>query len=376
MMFIRVSILMILICSTALGAELRHGVDVSFLPQVEVVGGEFRVAAKPVDLFVLLRAKGIDTVRLRLWHSPTDDINGLSSTLALATRAHDAGFDILLDIHYSDTWADPGHQSKPQAWADVPFPALVDSVHAYTRDVLMALAAQGTPPDLIQLGNEISAGMLWNGGRVGGVWSTPAQWSNLAALLNAGISAVNEVFPTSRPEILVHYDQGGNNNACRWFYDALIEQGVEFDAIALSYYPWWHGTMDELGANLDNLAQHYGKPLYLVETAYPWTLAWNDSTHNPVGLPEHVLATYPPTPGGQRRYLTHLLSLVEGTHGDLGAGVFWWAPEWIAVPGLGSSWENCALFDFEGDALPAWNAWRNKDDVPPGGTIKPHQTRH
>lgn len=344
-------LLALLLFATTAHAEFRRGADVSDLPRLEAAGAEFTVLGKPIDPMVLMRAKGLGTVRLRLWHSPADGHSGRAEVMQMAARAHGLGLDVLLDFHYSDTWADPGHQTKPAAWQGLSFAAMVDSVRAYTRDVLAAMVAQGTPPAQVQLGNEIGGGMLWPEGRVGGRWEAPQQWDRLAALLKAGVEAVDAVFPDERPEILIHHAEGGDGCGVAWYFDHLVERGVPFDAIGVSYYPWWHGTLDDLSACLAMLAARFGKPVTVVETAYPWTLGWADDTHNPVGMPEHLLDGYPATPQGQRRFLSEMLRRA----GD--GGVFWWAPESIPAEGVGSSWENCTLFDFEGEALPAWEAW-------------------
>lgn len=339
-------------------AEFTLGADVSFLPQVEAGDGVFRDDHGPVDLLPFLRSRGLGMVRLRLWHGPADGHSGLAETLALAQQAKAAGLGILLDFHYSDTWADPGHQSKPAAWSSLAFSDLADSLHAYTRDVLTAFADCGVAPAIVQIGNEITQGLLWDEGRVGGGFDTPAQWARLAQLIQAGISGLDEALPGAlRPQVMIHLDRGGDDGGARWFFDNLIAQGLDFDLIGLSYYPWWHGDLGALEGNLADLAARYGKGLMVVETAYPWTLGWFDDTHNVVGLPEHLLPGYPATPEGQAAFLAAVVDIVQSVPDGLGRGLFLWAPEWIAAPGFGSSWENLALFDQDGGALAAWNSF-------------------
>lgn len=350
----RLFVLLLFVPTLAGAAGFIQGADVSHLPRIEAGGAVFSAGGVPGDPIAILRAHGVNTIRLRLWHTPAAGRSGLAEVLDLAERARDAGCDLLLDLHYSDTWADPGHQTKPAAWTGLPFTVLADSVRAYTRDVLTACASRGVAPSMVQLGNEISPGMLWDDGRVGGAWDTPAQWANLAALLQAAIAGVDEALSgADRPEIMIHIDRGGDNGGARWFYDHLIAEGVAFDVIGLSYYPWWHGSFAALDANLDDLATRYGKDLVVVETAYPWTLGWFDDTHNMVGLPEHLLPGYPDTPGGQQAFLASLLHIVQTVPDDRGRGVCWWEPCWIPSPDFGSPWENVALFDETGEALPA-----------------------
>jgi len=339
----------------SVSSAITTGADVSWLPAAEAAGAEYRVGGEPRDVVELLHENGLSLIRLRLWHTPTEPWHGLASTLDFAERAAAAGCDIMLDIHYSDTWADPSHQTKPEAWNGLSFPALVDSVYAYTNGVVRRFRDRGVPLAYVQIGNEIPGGLLWDDGRVGGGWDTPAQWANLCELLSAGAAAVRESLPQGeRPEVIVHVDNGANNELCRWFYDGLAAGGVDYDIIGLSFYPWWHGTMTELDANLRDLAVRYGKPVMVVETAYPWTLEWCDSTHNPIGLPEHLHDGYPATPEGQASFLSDLLALLEAVPGSAGLGPVYWEPASICIDGgPGSSWENLAFFNFSGDALPA-----------------------
>ncbi|MEM0963249.1 MAG: glycosyl hydrolase 53 family protein, partial [Bacteroidota bacterium] len=171
------------------GAQPMRCADVSALDDVEAAGAVF-VDGDPL---LALRDRGLDTVRLRLWHTPEGGRDGLDAMLALAARADALGLDLLLDLHYSDTWADPGHQEPPLAWTGLDAATLADSVRQYTRRVVEAFDRQGTPPAVVQIGNEITGGMLWPTGRVGGAFDTPGQWRQLASLVRAGAEAVREV---------------------------------------------------------------------------------------------------------------------------------------------------------------------------------------
>jgi arabinogalactan endo-1,4-beta-galactosidase len=339
-------------------AEPMVGADLSSLAEVRAAGAVFRDSGAVVDPLALMRAAGFGLVRLRLWHSPAEPWNGLDSTLAAAARARDAGLPWMLDLHYSDTWADPGKQFKPAAWAVLPFPALADSVHAWTRAVLHACADAGVTPAAVQLGNEIDAGLLWDDGRVGwpgSPWDTPAQWAHCTALLDAAARAVHEEFPgRRRPEVLIHLAPGGDNAKARWFLDHLVAAGVPFDAVAVSYYPWWHGGLPALAANLDDLARRYRRRVWIAETSYPWTLADADSVGNFVTSASQALREYPATPGGQRDFLRNLVVLMRSLPYNRGAGIVYWEPALLPPPaGRASPCENLTLFDFEGKALPA-----------------------
>jgi arabinogalactan endo-1,4-beta-galactosidase len=341
------------------------GADLSFLPQLQSLGAEFRVDGKPLPPLAIFRAGGFGAVRLRLWHSPSEPWHSTAATLAFAREASAAGFDIMLDFHYSDTWADPGHQEMPAAWRDLPFAALRDSVGAYTRAVVRRFCAAGVVPRWVQVGNEIDGGMLWDTGRVGwagSAWDTPRQWDNLAALVGAAADGVREGARDAKaaaPIVVIHAAAGGDSLGCRRLVDGLLARGVAFDAIGVSWYRWWHGPLAGLAANLRGLAARYRKPLLVVETAYPWTLDDADGVGNFVTSATPLEAGYPATPQGQARLLRELCARVAATPGGLGAGLFYWEPDFVAVPGgPGDPSENLALFDFRGEALPALEAWR------------------
>lgn len=329
-----------------------RGVDASFLPQVEANGGLFYDAVGQDEALAIFARQGINSIRLRVWVSPTDGHSGTAEILALAQRIRTHGLGLLLDIHYSDTWADPGHQIKPAAWANMTQLELETAVHDYTRDLLLALQAQNTPPDIVQIGNEITAGILWENGRVGTGYED--NWPQLAALLQAGLSGLQEALaPTATTRLMLHLDAGGNNATCRWFLDNLRAQGITFDLLGLSYYPWWHGSLDDLRANLQDLSQRYPYDIIVVETAYPWTLAWNDNVHNLIGLENQLLPGYPATPQGQAEFLHDLQEIVQTLPAEKGIGLYYWAADYITTPQAGSFWENVALFDFNGQSLPA-----------------------
>lgn len=338
---------------------LIKGADISFLKEIENHGGVFSEVGGRRDFLDILKDHGFNYVRLRLWHSPEAGYCGLDSTLAVASRVKAKGFGLLLDIHYSDTWADPGRQSKPRAWEGVGFQALEDSVYEYTRRVIGRLRAQNTLPDMVQIGNEITCGMLWDDGRTCGAADTPEQWRKLGGLVRAGVRGVEDgLGKGDSVRIMIHTDRGADSQGSIRFYDHMLAEGVRFDVIGLSYYPWWHGTLDEVRANLDTLASRYNRDIMIVETAYPWTLGRSDDTHNGVGLPGQLHRGYSASVAGQKAFLADLLAVVDGVHGGRGRGVFYWAPEYISVPGLGSTWENVTLFDFSGKVLPAMSVFK------------------
>jgi arabinogalactan endo-1,4-beta-galactosidase len=335
------------------------GVDLSFQPQWLAAGAVYRDGRGPQALLPLLYEQGFRLVRLRLWHRPADGWCGLTPTLELARTCHAAGFRLCLDLHYADTWADPGRQPTPAAWRGLSLASLADSVRTYTANVLGAFRDAGVPLAYVQLGNEIDNGLLWDTGRIGGAgseWDTPSQRAACAQLVGAAADGARQALPPRHgTQLVVQAAAGGDSAACTRLFGLLQQQGVDFDVIAVSYYPWWHGDLAALETNLRTLARRFGKPVLVAETAYPWTLAWQDQMHNIVGLPSQLLPGLPATPDGQAAFAARLRQLVATVPGGL--GVIWWAPDLIPVSGgPGSPWENLTLFDFNGAALPALRA--------------------
>jgi len=344
------------------GMDFIKGADVSFIPQIEDNGGVYKEDGVSKDPLEIFKDHGINYIRLKLWHTPAENYNNLGKILSMANRIEAHGLKLLLDFHYSDTWADPRQQRKPKAWENIPFAALKDSVYQYTKNVIQALNTQGTPPAMVQIGNEINAGMLWNDGRVGGNYDS--NWPNFAALVKEGIRGVREscAFGDSI-KIMIHIANAAKNSTCRWFFDNLIANGVNFDVIGLSFYPWWHGTLSQVKSNLNDLASRYKKDLIVVEYAYPWTLQWFDSQNNIVGSQSQLHVGYPASVDGQASFIRDLMNIVRQTKDDRGKGLFYWAPEYISTPTFLSNWENNALFDFYGNVLKSMDVFLEEPDT-------------
>ena len=357
---IRILLIEILIFSIPLfsQSEFIKGVDVSTLLQIEDNGGVFKengVIKDPVQIF---KDHKINFIRLKIWHTPSNDYNNLQKVLIAALRIKSNGLKFLLDFHYSDTWADPAHQTKPAAWNSLTFQSLKDSIYTYTKSVITTLKLNNVLPDIVQIGNEITCGMLWDDGRVCDQYNTQQQWINFGELVKEAIRGVNDSLSSGdTTKIMIHIDRGGDNEGSRWFFDNLIEQNISFDIIGLSFYPWWHGTLTYLQNNLNDLAQRYNKEIILVETAYPWTLDWCDGTNNIVGDPSQLLPEYPASVQGQKSYLIDIMNLVYNTFDKKGIGVFYWEPDWICAPSFGSPWENLTFFDFSGELLESIQAF-------------------
>ncbi|WP_223258158.1 glycoside hydrolase family 53 protein [Thermogemmatispora tikiterensis] len=329
------------------------GHDLSTLQQLEDVGKHFSDHGRVLPAEQIVAHHGATFIRERLWVQPPIPYNDLPHILTMAHRIKAAGLHFLLDFHYSDFWADPSHQTTPQSWQGQDLATLAQTVYDYTRSVLGALARQGTLPEMVQTGNEVTAGMLWPQGQI--YVNGTERWPQFATLLKAAIAAVRD---TSRSiEVMVHIDRGGDNAGSRYFFDHILAQGVDFDVIGLSYYPWWHGPLSALQANLNDLAPRYGKDLVVVETAYPWTLTDGDSEPNIVNAQTPLLPGYPPTPEGQLAYIRTVRAIVEGVPQGRGRGLVYWESAWIPgvgwEPGAGDAWDNMTLFDRQGRALPS-----------------------
>ena len=343
-------------------AHLIRGADISTLRALEAAGKSFSDAAGTRPAERILADHGMNLVRLRLWVDPPNEFNGLADVAAMARRIKQANMRFLLDLHYSDFWADPGHQDTPAAWKEQDLPTLATTVHDYTRSVVSTLVQQGTPPDIVQIGNEVTAGMLWPVGQlyppVG-----PQRWVEFTTLLKAGIAGAREGAPRGHtPAIMVHIDRGGDQGGAEWFYDHMRDYGVDYDLIGLSYYLYWHGSLSDVRRNLDNLAARYGKPIVIVETAYAWTFDDQDGYPNIIGpsIQPPLPPEYPATPEGQALFIRDLLSVVARTPDKLGRGVVYWEPAWIPgvgwEPGAGNAWDNQTLFDAQGHTLESVDA--------------------
>jgi arabinogalactan endo-1,4-beta-galactosidase len=260
------------------------GADTSWIQQQEDEGRKFSVGGTNADFYAILRDHGFNWIRLRLFNEPKNPRGysgkgycDLPHTLEVAKRVKAAGFKLLLDFHYSDTWADPSHQNRPLAWRDLDDAALAKALGDYTRDSLRAFEAAGVLPGMVQIGNEISNGFLWREGETNHI----RNWDALCNELKSGIAAVREVAPKAK--VMIHLDTGGSNGKTRWFFDNVLKRDVKFDVIGLSYYPKWHGTVDQLNTNLTDLATRYAQPVIVVEYSVPTIREVNEIVH---GLPD------------------------------------------------------------------------------------------
>ncbi|MEV4508519.1 arabinogalactan endo-1,4-beta-galactosidase [Dactylosporangium sp. NPDC049525] len=336
-----------------------RGADVSTLAKNEDFGAVYRRAnGRRADALTILGEHDVNVARLKVWVNPADGYNDKAHVLRMAARAKARGMRLFIDFHYSDAWADPGKQNKPAAWAGYAFEELKAAVRDHTYDVLHALHRQGTTADLVQIGNEINGGLLWPDGR----WDN---WPNLAALLTAGASVAKAV--SNRTRVVLHLAEGGNNGGHRWWFDNATALGVPFDVIAVSHYLYWHGTAESLRANIVDLSARYGKDVLVAETAYGFTTAEDDPTAQIFTADLAAAGGHPATPQGQADAVRAVADVVASVPGGRGLGFVYWEPTWTAVtgagwdpadPASGNGWENQALFDFDGRALPALEVFR------------------
>ncbi len=317
-------IILVFIISVLAGAhvpakEFIRGVDISIQTRQEagdsysdgVVYHEYGEAKDVLDIFV---NHDINWTRIRLFHAPSGSEYGVCQDLDyvtnLAQRVKSKGMKFLLDIHYSDTWADPSHQTLPNAWANFSHQELVDAVFSYSYEVITHLQANNAMPDMVQIGNETTCGMLWPDGNT---CTNSEGWDNYAELVRSaydGIAAACENGAMSMPEIMIHTDQGGDKSHAQWYFNELITRNVPFDIIGLSFYPEWHGTIADLRENVENLAQLFNKDICLAEIGNYYTSSGN-------------------SPESQKEFIEEVLIVLQELPNEKGRGLFYWEPTWV-----------------------------------------------
>jgi arabinogalactan endo-1,4-beta-galactosidase len=307
-------------------AEFVKGADISWVTEMEAAGREFfNNAGTKKDCFQLMKDLGLNSIRLRVWVNPATNWNNTADVVAKAVRAKALGMKIMIDFHYSDTWADPGHQTKPAAWAAQSFAALKTSVADHTTTVLNALKANGVTPTWVQVGNETNDGMLWPEGQAS------VNMSNYAQLFIAGYNAVKAVDPSIK--VIVHLSNGFDNGLFRWNLDGLKSNGAQWDITGMSLYPTpanWQTLNSQCLINMNDMVARYGKEVMVVEIGMSWDQA---ATSN--------------------AFITDLISKVNAVTGGKGLGVLYWEPESY------NNWMGYTLgaFDNSGRPTPAMNAF-------------------
>ena len=360
------------------------GMDLSTLLELEKCGAKYYVDGTETDILDIMKKYDVDTIRIRLWNDPWSENgesygageNDLKNTLAIAKKVTDAGLGVLLNFHYSDFWADPGKQIKPKAWEGYSVEELEQAVYDFTADTMKVFKENGINTTMVQVGNELSNGLLWPEGKV-------PNYDNIAKFVNAGIRGVRAV--EKDVPVMIHLDNGGNNTLYREWFDEFTKRGEDFQIIGLSYYPFWHGTLDMLTDNMNDIAERYGKDLVIAEVSMGYTMEdyktyeklSDDERKGYATKPELVeKIEYPMTVQGQADFTKDFLNRISHIKGNKGKGFFYWEPAWIPVAGsgwatpaslkymndkgpCGNEWANQALFDYEGNALPTWNLIRD-----------------
>ena len=364
--------------------DLVFGADLSTLPEVEEQGGRFFDGSREVLLDDMLISHGFTSARIRVWNDPysREGVGYGGGTcdpekmLRLAKRLKDKGMSLLLDLHYSDFWCDPARQGIPKAWKGMSLSEMCRALSDFTDRTVRDFISRGAAPDLIQVGNEITNGMLWPAGKLDR--SSPAafeeSFDRLAKLVEAGTSAVRRI---SDAKIVIHLEQSGKNALWREWFGAAAKRGMDFDVIGASYYPLWHGSLTQMRENFDDMISLYGKEIMIVETAYPFTAVHHDPEKKPLMIGEDFTLEdgskpeWSFTKEGQEQFLKALVKECRRVKDGKLRGIYYWEPGWLptkestwATPealrdigeedkGTGNEWANQCLFDYGGGAVPA-----------------------
>jgi len=370
-----------------LSTDFIKGADVSIMPELERNGTKFYDNGIEQDGLTILKNHGVNWIRVRIWNNPyvvgPEGVGGGNTdeakAIEMAKRAKALGMKVLVDFHYSDFWVDPGQQKKPDAWKNDSGDKLVDDVYAYTAKVMQDFNAQGVTPDMVQVGNELNNGMLWPEAQL--TENNPNGYKFLAKLLNAGLQAVHDNDKDNKVKTMIHL-AGVDVNLYHTFFDNLIVKNKvnDFDIIGMSFYPFWHGTMDDLKNTMNDVSAKYNKDVIAVETAFGYTLEDADFEKNNFGTNEEKVSGYKATVQGQATGLRDVMATVASVNDNRGLGIFYWAPDWVINEkvgwksnGGGNGWDNLTLFDTKGNALESMDTFNLVSD-PNNQYIEPQVT--
>ncbi|MFY0625485.1 MAG: glycosyl hydrolase 53 family protein [Reichenbachiella sp.] len=346
--------------------EFYFGADLSYVNQILDKGGVYKNNNAVESPYKTFATKGANLARFRLWHNPiwtkelygddgTQMYNDILDVARGIQKAKDEGMSILLDFHFSDDWADPGKQYIPEAWKEIQsINVLKDSVYQYTLKTLTYLNSHGLMPEMVQVGNETNNGMLYTDAPDGfPSCNVGTSWSNFRSVVSSGIQAIRDVDEMAGVEtkIILHVADPKNVD---WWFTNVTEGGLvrDFDVIGFSYYPVWHRdiSLPQLGMTISGFLDDFNKDVMILETAYPWTSEGNDDYNNLFG--GTATEGYPISPEGQTDLMQNITQIVVDAGG---IGVIYWEPAWITSGlldrwGQGSSWENNAFYDYDGNA--------------------------
>ena len=362
------------------------GIDAStYLEELEH-GAKYYAGGVEIDPLDAFLENGVNWMRIRVWNDPRSTAGepylagtcDMAHYIRLAKLVKAKGYKLLMDFHYSDFWADPGKQMIPKAWEGLDVEAMAETLYSFTKECLEAAVEADVAPDMIQVGNEITNGMLWPVGRLETPDGSRGNYENFCRLVAAGCRACREVLPEAK--LVLHLERSNDKAVYQEFFTEMEKAGIDYDIIGASYYPYWHGTPEELFANL-GACRRFGKEIMVVELGYGFTteayrLGGNtqrlvidaDRAYVP-GFTEQ----YPVTPEGQAAFVEDFLALCRENRID---GVFYWEPLWLPGEGIcwaseagqayiheeGKSttneWANQCLFDYEGQMLPAFGKYK------------------
>jgi arabinogalactan endo-1,4-beta-galactosidase len=362
------------------------GIDTStYLEEVEK-GAVYLDGDKQIDPLDEFRKNGVDCMRIRVWNDPYDEgghpyLGGtcdIDNYIKLGKLAKSKGYRLMMDLHYSDFWADPGKQFIPKAWQDYDLEQMIGAVYAFTADCLHTAIDNGVAPEYIQVGNEITNGMLWPLGKLENERGERGNYDAFCRLVDAGCRACRDILPEAK--IILHLERSNDKAVYREFFSNMEDAGIDYDIIAASYYPYWHGTPDELFDNLKE-CRRFGKDIMVGELGYGFTtqayslggeskrLVIDSERAYVPGFTEK----YPLSPDGQARFIEDFLHRAKANGIS---GIFYWEPLWLPGEGIcwaspegqkyiaeegkstANEWANQCLFDYEGQKLPAFDKYK------------------
>ena len=367
------------------------GCDISSIIAEENSGVKYyNYDGQEQDLLLTLAESGVNTIRIRIWNDPYDENgngygggnNDLDTAIAIGQRATKYGMKSMINFHYSDFWADPAKQMVPKAWADMSLEEKEQAVYDYTYESMKRIFEAGVEVNIVQVGNETTTGMCGE-----------TKWDAIATLMNAGSRAIREISTEYGQDVMIaiHFTNPENTSSYETYGKLMNQYNVDYDIFASSYYPMWHGTLENLTYVLSNIAAKYDKKVMVAEFSYPYTLENGDTSGNSISAESNCAWPYATTVQGQANCIRDIAAAVTSV-GDAGIGICYWEPAWLPVPGNtyeeqskiweskgsgwassyaskydpndagkyygGCSWDNQALFDFEGHPLASLNAFR------------------
>jgi len=367
--------------------DFAMGVDASMVQEIESLGGKyFNSGGQEQDVFQILADNGVNFFRVRLWNNPMNAVGDgygggntdARSAIAMSKRAQAAGLNVLVDFHYSDFWADPDQQRTPTKWMSYDASEVEEAVKSFTKTTLNQFHNAGVKVNAIQVGNEINNGMLYPYGKID--WNdSKAGFDQVADFLKAGIAGAKEVDPDIYT--VIHLANGGAKDEFDVYFSALTERKVPYDIIGVSYYPYYHGTLEALKSNLDNLATKFKKPIMIMEMSYGYTTESNAYTANTYNSAMEDAGKYLTSIQGQATAIHDVSEILANVPNNLGLGIFYWEPGWLPIEGAGwataegqawaeygdgysstyvskfsdglATWSNQGLFSYTGKVLPS-----------------------